>query len=86
MQGHHFRLKALLLAVLDKLTHRLLGTAAPEVVDNMQNPISCGLICQTQAYFLVAHSNAKASCGKQTNEIKSQQASHQGQKIKRATS
>jgi len=61
MQGHHLLLKTLLLAILNQLADRLLGPAAAEVVDDMQNPIS--LVCRGQSLSFVLSMNLTPSFG-----------------------
>ena len=52
VQRHHFLLKTLLLAILNQLTDRLLGTAAAQVVDDMQDPISLVFGGQSLSFVL----------------------------------
>jgi hypothetical protein len=63
MQRHHLLLKTLLLAILNQLADRLLGAAAAEVVDNMQNPISLVFKGQSQSFILIYEFDAKLRGG-----------------------
>jgi len=42
MEGRHLRLEIPPPAILDQMTHRLLGAAGPQVIDNVQQAIGWG--------------------------------------------